>query len=114
MDYINTGCILVSSFSFFGYAISYFTQPDMKAEFIRFKLEKIGLLTIILELLGATGLLVGLFYPPILLLSSGGLSLLMLMGWLVRIRSKDSIRISLPAIFYMCLNAFIFYQAWQS
>jgi hypothetical protein len=81
----------------------------MKNEFKRFKLEKLGLLTILLEILGAIGLLVGLFFNPVLLISSGGLAILMLLGLIVRIKIKDSLWISLPAIFYMCLNAYIFY-----
>jgi len=81
----------------------------MKIEFKRFKLEKLGFLTIILEILGAWGLLLGLLFKPILLISSGGLSILMLLALMTRIKSKDSLLISLPAIFYMCLNAYIFY-----
>lgn len=81
----------------------------MKSEFKRFKIEKLGLLTIILEFLGAIGLLTGLLLKPILLVSSGGLAILMLLGLVVRIKSKDGLWISLPAIFYMSLNAYIFY-----
>lgn len=84
----------------------------MKSEFKRFNLEKLGLLTIVLEFVGATGLLVGLFYNPILLISSGGLTLLMFLGTIVRIRLKDSLWISLPALFYMVLNGYLFYEAF--
>lgn len=104
-------CVWVSSLSFIAYAISYFTSSHMKNEFKRFKLEKLGLLTIVLEILGAVGLLVGLYYKPLLLISSGGLSLLMFLGVIVRIKLKDSLWISLPALFYMGLNAYIFYIA---
>ena len=44
----------------------------MKNEFKRFGLEKMGLMTIILEILGATGLLIGLI-SFILIISSLGL-----------------------------------------
>ncbi len=80
----------------------------MKSEFKRFGLERIGLLTIVLELLGAAGLLFGLLYNPILILSSGGLALLMFFGVLVRIRSKDSLYVSLPALLLMGLNLYVF------
>jgi hypothetical protein len=86
----------------------------MKNEFKRFKLEKLGLLTIILEIVGALGLLIGLWYIPLLLLSSGGLSALMFLGVLVRIKLKDSLWISLPAVFYMGLNGYIFYVVYTS
>jgi len=105
---IDKICILISSLSFFAYAVSYFTSPHMKKEFKRFGLEKIGLITIILQIIGATGLIVGLKFNPILTISSLGLTLLMLSGLIVRIKLKDSIWISLPALFYMCLNTYIF------
>ena len=83
----------------------------MKSEFKRFNLEKLGLLTIVFEFVGAAGLLIGLLYSPILLISSGGLALLMFLGTLVRIRLKDGLWVSLPALFYMCLNGYIFLEA---
>lgn len=81
----------------------------MKNEFKRLNVGKLGLLVIILEILGAFGLLLGLMFKPLLLLSSGGLSLLMFLGLLIRINTKDGLLISLPATFYMILNAYIFY-----
>jgi hypothetical protein len=81
----------------------------MQAEFKRFGLEKFGSLTAVLEIIGAIGLLVGLLYTPILLISSGGLTLLMLLGLLTRARVKDSLWISMPAFIFMLLNAYIFY-----
>ena len=108
---IDKICILISSLSFFAYALSYFISPHMKKEFKRFGLEKIGLLTIILEFIGATGLIVGLKFDPILTISSFGLALLMFSGLIVRIRLKDSIWISLPALFYMGLNTYIFFSS---
>lgn len=83
----------------------------MKNEFKRFKLERLGLLTIILEFMGATGLLVGLIFNPILTISSLGLSLLMISGLIVRIKLKDSLRISWPAGFFMFLNLYIFLES---
>jgi hypothetical protein len=104
-----TVCILVSSLSFYVYVASYFISPHMKNEFKRFNLEKLGLLTIVLEFLGATGLLVGLKFNPILIISSLGIGLLMFFGLAVRIKLKDSLLISLPAGFYMLLNFYIFW-----
>lgn len=113
MNILNS-CVVISSFSFLFYGVSYFVSPHMKNEFKRFKLEKLGLLTIVLEIVGALGLLIGLWYIPLLLLSSGGLSALMFLGVLVRIKLKDSLWISLPAVFYMGLNGYIFYVVYTS
>jgi uncharacterized membrane protein YphA (DoxX/SURF4 family) len=83
----------------------------MKKEFKRFGLEKLGLLTIILELLGAVGLLIGLKFNILLIIASLGLALLMFFGLIVRMRLKDNLWVSLPALFYMLLNAYIFIEA---
>lgn len=105
---IDTICVFISSLSFYAYVASYFMSSHMKNEFKRFNLEKIGLLTIILEFVGATGLIVGLKYNPILMISSLGLGIMMLCGLIVRLKLKDNVWISSPAIFYMCLNIYIF------
>ena len=52
----------------------------MKNEFKRFGLEKLALTIIVLEILGAVGLLVGLKFQFMLVISSLGLALLMLAG----------------------------------
>jgi hypothetical protein len=107
-------CILVSSLSFFFYVVSYFTSTHMKKEFERFNLEKLGLLTIVLEFIGALGLLVGLKYPIILALASFGLALLMFFGLIVRIKIKDQLWVCLPVLFYLVLNAYIFYNVFKT
>jgi hypothetical protein len=102
---------LISSLSFLGYAYSYFKTPHMKYEFKRFGLEKMGLTIVLLEIIGALGLLVGLQINFMLIFSSSGLALLMFAGVIVRIKVKDSIWITLPAFFYMVLNAWIFWMS---
>ena len=105
---IDKICVLISSFSFFAYTIYYFKSSKMEMEFKRFGLEKFGLIIIALQFLGATGLILGLVFNPLLIISSLGLALLMLAGFLVRLKLKDGILVSLPALFYMSLNAYIF------
>ena len=83
----------------------------MKNEFKRFGLEKAGALTAILELLGASGLLAGLKFPVLLLISAGGLALLMFLGLAVRVKVKDSFWLSVPALFFMIINFYIFYMS---
>ena len=100
--------VLISSLSFLAYAISYFKTPYMKNEFKRFGLEKLAFTIIVLEILGAVGLLVGLKFHFMLVISSLGLALLMLAGVIVRIIVKDHLKVTLPAIFFMLLNAYIF------
>ena len=101
--------VLFSSLSFLGYGIAYFLSPKMKSEFVRFGLSDFGALTAILEIVGALGLLVGLFLNDILLISSGGLALLMFLGVIVRLKINDGLRASLPALFFLGLNSYIFF-----
>ena len=103
--------IVFSSLSFLGYGISYFVSPKMKSEFVRFGLAKLGTLTAVLEIVGALGLLLGLKSDFFLLISSGGLSLLMFFGVIVRLKVKDGIIASSPATLFMLLNLYIFVQA---
>ena len=103
--------VLFSSLSFLVYGIAYFKSTNMKSEFKRFGLEKQGKLVAILEVLGAIGLLVGLAVNPIMLISAGGLALLMLLGVAVRLKIGDSVWVSLPAFSFMLVNAYIFYKA---
>ena len=103
--------VLISSFSFFAYGTSYFISPNMKNEFVRFGLGRLGGLTAILEILGAVGLLVGLKFGFILLISSGALALLMFLGVAVRLKVKDSLLVTLPALFYLGLNSYIFFES---
>ncbi len=110
MDIVKI-CTLISSLSFFTYSTSYFISPYMKNEFKRFGLEKMGLVIILLQIIGALGLLVGLKFYYILIISSLCLALLMLAGLIVRINLKDSIWLSFPAFFYMVLNAYIFWSS---
>lgn len=109
--YLLQSLVLLSSISFLSYGIAYFLSPKMKSEFIRFGLSKFGALTATLEILGALGLLVGLITNQILILSSGGLALLMLFGVLARLRVNDGFFAILPALFFLGLNAYIFVQA---
>ena len=105
--------VLISRLSFLAYGLAYFTSPKMKSEFIRFGLSKLGMFTAILEILGALGLLAGLMFNYILLISSGGLALLMFFGVAVRLRVNDGLWALLPAVFFLCLNSYIFYLSMK-
>lgn len=93
------------------YGISYLILPKMKNEFKRFGLEKVGTLTALLELLGALGLLVGFKFNIILLIASAGLAILMLLALIIRIKVKDSLFVSIPALMYLLINSYIFFYA---
>lgn len=97
-----------SAISFFCYGFGCLFSRRMVDEFERYGLARFRKLTGVLQLLGASGLALGLFgYTTIGFLAAAGLSLQMLLGWIVRLRIRDSIVQCLPAICYMGLNALI-------
>jgi hypothetical protein len=114
MSYINLVLIWFSAISFLFYGLSFYSSSHMKAEFKRYGLEKFALLISTLQILGGIGLIVGLEIQPILLLSSAGLSVLMLCGFGVRLKIKDGLWRSLPALMYFILNGYLLFEALKT
>lgn len=114
MSSINLVLIWFSAISFLFYGFSFYTSNQMKDEFKRYGLEKFALLTSTLQILGGIGLIIGLQFHPILLISSAGLSVLMLCGFGVRLKIKDGFWRSLPALLYLILNSYLFFEAVKS
>lgn len=96
---------------FVGYGISCLYTTKMVEEFKRFGLtDAQRKLTGVLQILGGIGLAVGFFlHPFIALLSAAGLSLLMLLGFITRIKIKDSFYESSPSFVFMVLNGYLAY-----
>jgi hypothetical protein len=83
----------------------------MKLEFNRFKLTELQRkITGLSQILGGFLLLLGFASPLIGAIASGGLTLLMLLGFIVRIKIKDSVLLSLPSFFFMILNGYLLLQ----
>ena len=99
--------IIASAVAFLFYGASFFINSGMKQEFKRYGLSKIRKVIGSLQLLGGLGQLVGLFWQPALLIASGGLALLMLIGFGVRVKMKDGFLQSLPSFLFMLLNGYI-------
>ena len=86
----------------------------MEDEFKRYGFSKFRLLTGYLELLGAIGIIVGLYLIPfIYIFSTIGLSLLMALGIWTRFRVKDPWYQIIPAISLFILNVFLSYKAFD-
>lgn len=100
--------VLFTGFSFIGYAITYLTSDHIKREFVRFGLPNLGGIVALFQILGALGLMTSFWFPATLPLASGGLSLMMFIALLIRIRVRDSLWVSLPALFFFALNLYIF------
>jgi hypothetical protein len=81
----------------------------MKVEFNRFGLNEVQRkITGVLQILGGVFLLLGFASPLIGLIGAGGLTIQMLLGFMVRLKIKDSIILSLPSFVFMILNGYLF------
>jgi uncharacterized membrane protein len=100
--------IVFSSTSFLYYGIACLYSKEIILEFERFVRHPWQrVLTGILQLLGGIGLILGLLIPLLGLLASMGLSALMLMGFIIRIKIKDGLIKSLPSFLYMILSIYL-------
>lgn len=100
--------VIFSAASFLVYGYLCLTSPFMKEEFKRYQLPEFRVFVAYLELLGGAGLIVGLKWSFFLHFSAAGLGLLMLAGVAVRIKIKDGLLQSLPAMVFMLINFYIF------
>jgi len=96
---------------FLYYGLTCLFTDTRAAEFERFGLGRFRKLTGSLEVLGALGLLVGYFAPFLVIVASGGLALLMVLGVATRVRVRDSLLEMLPAIVLMLVNLYILVYA---
>lgn len=107
LDSLKDAIILFSAMSFLFYGIGCFTSHHLKREFVRFGFSaqrgQIGLL----QICGALGLIGGFWSPPLGIASASGLSLMMLVGVLVRVKIRDSLLKTIPAVFYSLVNAWL-------
>lgn len=97
-------CRVISIVCFLSYGVLCVAGRSMVAEFERFGLARFRVLTGVLEVLGALGLLASYVLPGLLPAAAGGLSLLMLLGVGTRVRVRDSVVQMLPALALMLSN----------
>jgi hypothetical protein len=109
---LNTVLIFFSALSFLGYGAACFFSSSMQREFHRYGLGAQRPLIGALQLAAALGLLAGLSEPWMGRAAAAGLALMMLAGVGVRIRIKDSLVQTVPALFYMALNAYLSFAAF--
>jgi|TARA_B100000900_G_C20103947_1_gene523117 intracellular septation protein A len=86
----------------------------MKEEFTRYKIPQFRKLTGVIQLLGAFGIIMGFWIDYLQILSTIGLSLLMLFGVITRIIIKDSLMKTLPALLYCLLNGYLCFELIQN
>lgn len=104
--------VLFISISFFFYGLGCFYSPTMYEEFKRFGLSPTQRkLTGFFQVLGAVGLASGYYFIPLVGFSAAvGLTLLMSLGFGVRIKIKDNFIQSFPSLFFALLNLFVAFR----
>ena len=103
---------IFSSISFMVYGYLSFYSERMKNEFFRWGISKFRVIVGISQFAGGIGLLIGFSIPFFTLISSIGLTTLMLIGFILRIYVKDGLIKSLPALFYLIINLLIFKDSY--
>tara|TARA_R110002072_G_scaffold159819_5_gene310867 strand:+ start:456 stop:806 length:351 start_codon:yes stop_codon:yes gene_type:complete len=97
-----------SSLAFIIFGVNCFYSKFIILEFERYGLPTFRKLTGVLQIIGAIGSIIGLyFYPILLLLASLGLFILMTAGFVVRIKIKDNFFKSSPSFTFAAINLFI-------
>ena len=79
----------------------------MKQEFLRYRLGSQRVLVGILQWCAGIGLLAGMSQPWMGQTAAGGLAMMMMVAVVVRIQIKDTLLQTIPALFYLVLNAYL-------
>ena len=98
---------IFSALSFIFYGIMSFTSNIMKSEFNRWGISKFRIIVGSAQLSGGFGLFLGFYFPIMTVLSSLGLTVLMFLGFILRLIVKDGIVKSSPAFIYIIINLYI-------
>ena len=104
---LNNTLIFFSAISFLGYGLACFLSSYMKREFDRYGLGSQRTLVGGLQLCAAIGLLAGLNQPWMGRAAAAGLALMMLVAVGVRIKIKDTLPKTIPALIYLALNTYL-------
>tara|TARA_B100001175_G_C19383922_1_gene577954 strand:- start:121 stop:390 length:270 start_codon:yes stop_codon:yes gene_type:complete len=86
----------------------------MASEYSRWGFGNFRVIIATFQFICAIGLLLGIYYKTLLSLSSLSLFIMMLGAIAVRIRIKDSLLKTFPAVFYALINFIIFYNSFLS
>lgn len=107
--------LILTSLAFLYYGFNCLFSQIMTDEFLRFGLtKKQRHITGFFQIVGALGLLVGLSIPKIGMFAALGLTILMILGFIVRLKIKDSFLQALPSFIFIWINLYLFYVFFKS
>ncbi len=96
--------------SFLAYGASCILSKKAVDEFKRYKLSHLRLFVGISQITLSLLMCVGFYFKPLLLVSSFGFTVMMIVAIYVRRKLKDSILLTIPSIIYFLLSLFLFYH----
>ena len=82
-------------------------------EFEHYRLAELRTLTGGLQVAASIGIVAGHFYRPLLLLSAGGLAVMMLLAVVTRYKIRDPFYLAIPATSLFLLNMYIVLAAFK-
>ena len=104
--------VLFSAISFVVYSLHSVFSRRMILEFSRWGIGNLRILVASFQMLGGIGLLLGIYNIWLLCLVSFFLMLMMITAIIIRIRVKDSLLLTVPALIYALLSFMIFYSSF--
>lgn len=102
--------VIFNSVTLSVYGLSCLCSSHMVDEFKRYGLPQFRVMVGTFEVLGSLGVLVGLYVPLIGMLAAIGLSILLFCGFAVRVKIKDGVFRSIPALMYFIINLYIAFE----
>ncbi|MFN7148154.1 MAG: DoxX family protein [Microthrixaceae bacterium] len=96
---------LVSGLSFLYYGFRVLFRAESTGEFERFGVPAVRQFVGLMEVLGGTAVILGLVVAPLGAFAAAGLTVLMVLGLIVRVRIHDAPRLMAPAAALGALNA---------
>ena len=101
--------IIFSAISFLFYGYSCLFTNKMKQEFHRFKLsETQRKITGVLQIIAGLALFFSFTSAIVGVIVTAGLTIQMLLGFMVRLKIKDPIILTLPSFIFMVFNGYLF------
>lgn len=98
---------ILTSILFIYYGAACLWSDPMVDEFERFGLSRYRVLSGILEILGALGLVLGFVYPMMRVVAAGSLGLLMVLVVVRRVQQRDSFAELFPALIFAVITIWI-------
>ena len=98
-------CALVSGLSFLYYGFRVLFRPELEGEFERYGMPGVRKFVGLMEVLGAIAVILGLAFAPLGAFGAAGLTTMMVLGLIVRVRVHDPPHLMVPAAALGALNA---------